>query len=131
MSDADFMAEITAFTGDIVKSHTVAAPEYAGLFSMYASVGVCPRCKKAVREYYKSFSCESRECGFSIWKANKLFASAKKELTAKIVSELLRNGRAKVNGLYSEKKNRTYDAFISLDDTGKYVNFKGGFENKK
>ena len=38
---------------------------------------------------------------------------------------LLKDGKAKVKGLYSEKSNKTYDAVILLADTGeKYVNYR-------
>jgi DNA topoisomerase-3 len=125
MPDVDFMAENIEFIRDIIKTNNVAVPEYTGLFSPYASVGVCPRCGNTVREYYKTFSCEVRDCGFNIYKDDKFFTSRKKELTAKIISEILNNGRAKVNDLYSERKNLIYDAYIILKDTGgKFVNFE-------
>ena len=38
---------------------------------------------------------------------------------------LLKKGRIKVTGLFSEKKGVLYDAFVVLADTGgKYVNYK-------
>ena len=37
----------------------------------------------------------------------------------------LKNGKAKVKGLYSEKTGKTYDATVLLADTGgKYVNYR-------
>lgn len=42
-----------------------------------------------------------------------------------MAAALLKNGRIKVKGLFSEKKGTLYDAFVVLADTeGKYVNYK-------
>jgi DNA topoisomerase-3 len=50
-------------------------------------------------------------------------------LTAAIVEKLLKDGRVKLTGLYSEKTGKSYDATVVLDDTGeKYVNFRMEFE---
>ena len=44
----------------------------------------------------------------------------------------MKEGRAFVSGLYSEKTGKTYDAVVVLDDPGgKYVNFKLEFEKGK
>jgi DNA topoisomerase-3 len=54
----------------------------------------------------------------------------KKELTKAVAVALLKDGRIKMKGLYSEKTGKTYDAAVVLnDDGGKYVNFKLEFEN--
>ena len=96
------------------------------------SIGECPRCGSNVKENKKGFCCENRACGFALWKANKFFTAKKKNLTKTIATELLKNGKVKLNGCYSEKTGKTYDAIIILDDTGgKYVNFKMEFPAKK
>lgn len=123
LSDVDFMAEIIECTQNVVNFTKAANPKYTGLFSSYTAIGTCPRCGKTVRDYYSAFKCEIHECGFAIFKNNKFFVSRRTELTAKIVSEILKNGRVKINGLYSERTNTTYDSFVIYEDTGKYVNF--------
>ena len=46
--------------------------------------------------------------------------------------DLLSKGKTKVKGLYSEKKDTTYDAVIVMEDTGgKYINFKTEFTKGK
>ena len=50
---------------------------------------------------------------------------------AAIVAALLKDGRAHVTGLYSEKSGKTYDATVVLEDTGQYVNFKLDFDRQK
>lgn len=101
-----------------------------------AVIGKCPRCGKDVVEGKKSFFCESYydkpPCGFAMWKNDRFFTNKRKELTKKIAASLLKNGRAAVTGLFSEKKGVFYDAAVVLDDDGgKYVRFKLEFDNKK
>ena len=56
----------------------------------------------------------------------------KKTLTKEIAIKLLKEGRVKLTGCYSEKTGKTYDAIVILDDNGgKYVNFKIEFPVKK
>ena len=44
---------------------------------------------------------------------------------AELNAALLKDGKAKVKGLYSEKTGKTYDATVLLADTGgKYVNYQ-------
>lgn len=37
-------------------------------FTRWETVGICPVCGKKVLSYPKSYSCESKECNFVIWK---------------------------------------------------------------
>jgi DNA topoisomerase-3 len=119
----------------IVLSNSTPKPEFADLFpeskkSSVPSLGVCPRCGSDVREGQKGFFCDSRACGFKLWKASKFWSAKRKELTAPIVKALLKDGKAKLTGLYSEKTGKTYDATVLLDDDGgQYVNFKMEFSN--
>ena len=54
-----------------------------------------------------------------------VFEQRKKAFTPKIAAALLKNGKAKVKGLYSEKTGKTSDATVLLADTGgKYVNYR-------
>ena len=49
----------------------------------------------------------------------------RQELTKPMAAALLKNGRIKMKGLFSEKKGVLYDAVVVLADTGeKYVNYK-------
>lgn len=45
-----------------------------------------------------------------------------------MVKTLLSKGKVKVKGLYSAKKDKTYDAYVTYEDTGKYINFKLDFK---
>ena len=78
-----------------------------------------------------SFLCVDRSCGFTMWKNSRFFTDKHKELTKAVASALLKKGRVKMTGLFSEKKGMAYDATVVLDDTGKYVNYKLEFDQKK
>lgn len=99
-------------------------------------IGKCPRCGKPVYEGKKSFYCsgykDNPPCGFALWKDNRYFQSKRKELTKKVAAALLKNGRVRMTGLFSEKKGILYDATIVMEDTGgKYVNFKLEFDQRR
>ena len=48
-----------------------------------------------------------------------------------MAADLLKKGRTNVKGMWSEKKQSTYDAAVILDDTGgKYINFKLEFSKR-
>ena len=134
LSPQSFLTDISNMTESLVKTYEVIKGADT-LFTPNAkveSIGECPRCGSNVKENKKGFCCENRACGFALWKANKFFTAKKKNLTKTIATELLKNGKVKLNGCYSEKTGKTYDAIIILDDTGgKYVNFKMEFLAKK
>lgn len=96
------------------------------------AVGVCPRCGGPVYEGKKNFYCGNRGCDFVLWKNDRFWTSRRKELTKKMAADFLTKGKTKVRGLYSEKKDKTYDAVIVMADTGgKYINFKTEFLKEK
>ena len=94
-------------------------------------VGKCPRCGGEVAELQKGFFCQNDSCKFAIWKNNKWWAAKKKQPTKAVVSALLKDGRVRVTGLYSEKTGKTYDATVVLEDDGQYANFKLEFDQRK
>ena len=133
----EFMANISAFIKSIVLSESTAKPEYAALFpnekqNAAPPLGACPRCGSPVREGANGFFCDGGSCEFKLWKASKFWTAKKKPLTAAIVKALLKDGRVKLTGLFSEKTGNKYDATVLLDDDGgKYVNFKMAFDTQK
>ena len=46
----------------------------------------------------KNFFCSDRACGFVLWKNDRFWTSRKKELTKKMVADLLKKGRTNVKG---------------------------------
>ena len=126
-ADADeFMAEIEAQVRRLVKTYSCISADKQNLFqSERVIIGKCPRCGENVYEGKKNFYCGNRSCQFVMWKNDRFFEQRKKAFTPKIAAALLKNGKAKVKGLYSEKTGKTYDATVLLADTGgKYVNYR-------
>ena len=131
-ADADeFMAEIEAQVRQLVKTYSCISADKQNLFqSERVIIGKCPRCSENVYEGKKNFYCGNRSCQFVMWKNDRFFEQRKKAFTPKIAAALLKNGKAKVKGLYSEKTGKTYDSTVLLADTGgKYVNYR--VERKK
>ena len=131
LTPEDFMAEITAMLKELVGTYQVIkGSEY--LFAPPREVvGKCPRCGGEIAEMQKGFFCQDKSCNFAIWKNNNWWAAKRKQPTKAIVAALLKDGRAHVAGLYSEKSGKTYDATVVLEDTGQYVNFKLEFDRQK
>lgn len=133
----NFMDGITRMVCGLVESYKNVTIDTGSTLSgsEKEAVGTCPRCGRPVYEGKKSFYCSgyqaSPSCGFALWKDNPYFKSKRKELTKKTVATLLKKGKIKMTGLYSEKKGIFYDATIVMEDTGgKYVNFKLEFDKK-
>jgi len=127
----DFMAGISAMLRELVGTYQVIkGTEY--LFSPPREVvGRCPRCGGEVAEMQKGFFCQNEACRFAIWKNNKWWAAKKKQPTKVVVTALLKDGRARLTGCYSEKTGKTYDATVVLEDDEQYVSFRLEFDRQK
>lgn len=121
-----FMRDITQMTRELVKTYSHINEDGKRLFAPdKESVGICPRCKSPVYEGKKNYYCSDRSCRFVMWKNDKFFESRKTAFTKKIAAALLKDGKAKVKGLFSERTGKTYDGTVLLCDTGeKYVNYR-------
>ena len=128
-----FMDGIRTMIQEIVSTYSCISEDGKKLFAPEKEViGTCPRCGQPVYEGKKNFACSDRSCGFVLWKNDRFWTSRKKELTKKMATDLLKKGRTNVKGMWSEKKQATYDAAVILDDTGgKYINFKLEFPKKR
>jgi len=126
-----FLDGICAMLRELVGTYQVIkGTEY--LFSPPREVvGKCPRCGGEVAEMQKGFFCQTESCKFAIWKNSKWWAAKKKQPTKAIVAALLKDGRARLTGCYSEKTGKTYDATVVLEDDGQYANFKLEFDRQK
>jgi DNA topoisomerase-3 len=135
LPENEFIDGIAEFTSEIIKTNNAPKPEFAGLFNSgkptTEPLGLCPRCGSFVHEGSKGYFCDSRTCGFTIWRESKLWTARKKPLTAAIVAALLKDVRVSLKGLYSDKTGKKYDATVILDDTGSgFVNFKMEFPQR-
>ena len=131
LAPEDFMAGISAMLKELVGTYqAIKGTEY--LFSpSHEVVGKCPRCGGEVKKKKKGFFCQTESCKFAIWKNNKWWEMKHKQPTKAIVTALLKDGRARITGCYSEKTGKTYDATVVLEDDGQYANFKLEFDQQK
>lgn len=129
LDPGDFLDGIAAMLRELVQTYKAVEGAEVLFPSDRERVGTCPRCGGAVTESKKGFFCENRECRFALWKDSRFFTAKKKTLTKTIAAALLKDGRARLTGCFSEKTGKTYDATVVLDDDGgKYVNFRLEFD---
>lgn len=127
-----FLAGIEELVSDLVHTYHEVGDEVNQMFASDKEViGKCPKCGRNVYESKTNFYCENRSCYFALFKNNKYFASMRKELTKAIAQSLLKDGKAKVSGLYSQKKDSIFSAVIHMDVSGKYPRFSMSFETTK
>ena len=121
-----FMDGIRTMVQEIVSTYSCISEDGKKLFAPEKEViGTCPRCGQPVYEGKKNFYCSDRSCRFVMWKNDKFFESRRTVFSKKIAAALLKDGKAKVKGLYSERTGKTYDGTVLLCDTGeKYVNYR-------
>ena len=94
-------------------------------------IGVCPVCGSPVYESKRNFFCGSRECAFALWKENRYLSGMKKRMDKKMAAELLKDGRTYVPDLYSQKKGRTFAAYLCLDTEEGKASFRLELPKKK
>lgn len=93
-------------------------------------IGSCPRCGSPVIVHQKGFFCRNADCAFKLWKNDMFFSSRKKEITKTMAVSFLKNRKAIVKGLWSEKKGKEYDAVVLMeDDGGDRVHFRLSFDD--
>lgn len=120
LRDDAFMEDISSMIGDQVE-HAQPVEHSEKLFpSGRKAIGTCPHCGALVTESPKGFFCENRTCHFRLWKDNRFFTSRGKELDAKTVAALLKDGQAKVKGFVSQRTGKPYEAVVvlELDEAG-------------
>ena len=72
-----------------------------------------------IRDRYK----DDPKCSFSIWKNDKFFSVRGKTVSKDLAGKLLKGGKVLVKGFKKKDGSGSYDAYVSLQDTGMYVNF--------
>ncbi len=130
----NFMQEIETMLAELVKSY-----ENSDLLKSVSTekeiIGKCPRCGRAIYEGQKNYYCSGYKdnfpCHFVLWKENLFFTSKRKTFTKQLAVEFLSKGRVKMTELYSEKKDRYYNATVVMQYTDeKYISFKLEFPAK-
>ena len=80
----------------------------------HESLGKCPACGSPVYEGGKNFYCSDRNCRFTLWKQNRYLERMHTSLDARMVKDLLENGRTYVRDLYSLKKDKYFAADLLM-----------------
>ena len=111
LAPEDFMDGITALVRDLVRDYQPVSGWEVLFPPDRETVGPCPRCGGAVTESKKGFFCENRDCRFVLWKDSKFFSAKKKQLTKSAAASLLKEGRVKLTGCWSEKTGKGLKAW--------------------
>lgn len=131
LAPEDFMTEITHMVRELVDTYEMAQDGQVLFNQPKEAIGVCPRCGGQVLDTPKAFSCETKDCGFVLWKNSRFFTAKRKQLTKQVAAALLKEGRVKLKGCYSEKHGTTYDTTALLEDDGNQVRYKMLFSSEK
>ena len=95
-------------------------------------IGKCPRCGKNIYEGEKAFYCDGfrddPKCQFAIWKTDRFWEPKGKKVTKSMAKKFLSGEKVKVKGLKKKSGDGTYDAYIAMNDTGKWVNYEMSFD---
>jgi DNA topoisomerase-3 len=129
-----FMRDVRAFVCTLIAEYDTMTPEQKALLpppKKRESLGPCPRCGSPVYAGKAQYYCSnSARCAFFISEEPMFFKKARKKVTKSMASDFLTKGKTAVKGLYSEKKDVTYDATVAMEDTGeKWMKFKPVFED--
>lgn len=131
IGSAEFLQGITDLIGKMLKECGGISGEEQRRFNRKEEIGACPVCGNPVYEGKKNFYCGSRECAFSLWKENCYLASMKKLLDKEMAKDLLKNGRAHVKDLYSQKTGKTFSADLLMAVEDGRTRFSLEFPKKK
>lgn len=126
-----FMAAIKDMVNSLVRDYKVIDGAEVLFPSGREVVGKCPRCGNDVTESKKGYFCEKNDCRFALWKDNRFLTSKHIGLSKKMVQTLLKDGKAYVSGIYSEKTGKKYDAYIVMIDDGAKTTFSLDFGKKQ
>lgn len=129
---SDFMSRIRDLTRQVIADNK-SRPVRMRTKDRGEPLGKCPRCGGNVYDGKKSYFCENwKQCGFSMFKENRFFAAKKLKFTPAIAKALLKDGKSHQKKLWSESKQKYYEADILLaDDGGQFVNFGLDFGPKR
>lgn len=131
MKPDEFMSAIENMVNTLVRDYKVIDGAEVLFPSGRTVVGKCPRCGSNVTESKRGYFCEKNDCRFALWKDNRFLTSKRVGLTKKMAEMLLRDGKAYVSRIYSEKTGKKYDAFIVMTDDGAKTTFSLDFNKNQ
>lgn len=129
-SPEQFMREIGRMVSELVSSYLPVSGAEVLFPSSRSVVGKCPRCGGNVTESKQGYFCERNNCRFGIWHDNRFLIGKHISLNKKMMTDLLKDGKTFVSGIYSEKTGKSFDAYLLLRDEGTRVSFGFEFQRK-
>ena len=125
VDEKDFMENIEKMVYEIVNN-----TEEVKIDMNEKSLGKCTRCKEGnIVSRGKVYVCDN-DCGWKIFKDNIWWNNKNKKLTDEILEKILSQGEVRIEGFKSNKTGGYYDANVSLEDTGQYINFVMNFNKE-
>lgn len=115
-SRARFMADVRERTTQVVAAILAAEPPPPEhIADDRPVIGACPICETPVREGKGAYSCaKGRACTFVIFKK-----VAKRPISLRSAKQLLTKGRTPVLKNFKSKKGKSFEAALTLDETGR------------
>ena len=129
-SPEQFMREIGGMVSELVSSYLPVSGAEVLFPSSRSVVGKCPRCGGNVTESKQGYFCERNNCRFGIWHDNRFLIGKHISLNKKMMTDLLKDRKTFVSGIYSEKTGKSFDAYLLLRDEGTRVSFGFEFQRK-
>lgn len=89
----------------------------------------CPRCGEKLYENDKSYYCsayknENNKCSYTLWKNNKFLSDKNIKISKTNYKSLLAGKKLLIKDIDRKDRSGSYNAYLSLEDTGVYVNYK-------
>lgn len=107
----EFMNEINHMIKNLVTEYKVTTNS----IMQSNVVGICPVCNSDVIEKKKGWFCDNHNCKFALWSDNKFFISIGKNMTLKIASELIKNGKVYLKNCKSAKTGKMFDTTVLMN----------------
>lgn len=113
----DFMRDAIRRLGEVIDAIKTAEPPDATAFQRAVdtpALGECPACGQPVRERGRVYRCDTgRDCPFVVFNP-----MVKRNISSRMVKELLSNGRTKVVKGFKSKAGRTFSAGLEVKEDG-------------
>ncbi len=123
LSADTFLSAITDMVKDLCQNYVI-SPNADVLFpSGRTVIGKCLRCGGDVTESQLGFFCEKQNCRFAIWKDNKFLEKKHIFINKEIAATLLKNGKCRIEKVYSEKTDSYYPATLAIIDNGERTKY--------
>ena len=110
-----FLANIFGQIDGMLEDLSALPKEERSVFVAAEAIGKCPSCGSPVIEGKGNFHCTDQGCKFILWQDNRYLASMKGKIGRKTAKSLLKDGKAPMKGLYSQKTGKKFDAVLVLD----------------